>query len=176
MKDKSFFYNLVENQNGDFRLKSLGVDRIKLGDDEDYDCNANIQDAVLNKTFLKSLNDKYTLTSNVMIKIPKYDEYKQYPASGKSESFKSFKSELPERVANNESTFLDENDSIDSQAEGVEIIMPSNNIDTWAKLEVLLGVKISGHTHTLTEGSNLIDEIYKKDETTDQTTISKICR
>ena len=48
---------------------------------------------------------------------------------------------------------------------GVEkIIIPSNIIDNYTRLEVLLGLKLSGHSVTLTEASNLIDEFYKRDE------------
>ena len=48
---------------------------------------------------------------------------------------------------------------------GVEkIIIPSNIIDIYTRLEVLLGLKLSGHTDTLTEASNLIDELYKRGE------------
>ena len=44
---------------------------------------------------------------------------------------------------------------------GVEkIIIPSNILDIYTRLEVLLGLKLSGNTDTLTEASNLIDEIY----------------
>ena len=49
---------------------------------------------------------------------------------------------------------------------GIEkIVIPSNIIDIYNRLEVLLGLKISGHTETLTEASALIDEIYKRGET-----------
>ena len=48
---------------------------------------------------------------------------------------------------------------------GVEkIIIPSNIIDIYTRLEVLLGLKLSGHTNNLTEASNLIDELYKRGE------------
>ena len=48
---------------------------------------------------------------------------------------------------------------------GVEkIIIPPNIIDIYTRLEVLLGLKLSGHTDTLTEASNLIDELYKQGE------------
>ena len=52
-------------------------------------------------------------------------------------------------------------DSDDLQGEGVKIIIPSNIIDIYTRLEVLLGLKLSGHTDTLTEASNLIDDVYK---------------
>ena len=32
-------------------------------------------------------------------------------------------------------------------------------------LDLKLGLKLSGHTDTLTEASNLIDELYKRGET-----------
>ena len=50
------------------------------------------------------------------------------------------------------------------QGEGVENIIPSNIIDIYTRLEILLGLKLSGHTDTLTEASNLIDELYKRGE------------
>ena len=56
-----------------------------------------------------------------------------------------------------------ENEPDDLQGEGVEIITPSNIIDIYTRLEILLGLKLSGHTNTLTEASNLIDEQYKRE-------------
>ena len=51
------------------------------------------------------------------------------------------------------------------KGKGVEkIIIPSNIIDIYTRLEVLLGLKLSGHTDTFTEASNLIDELYKRGE------------
>ena len=41
-------------------------------------------------------------------------------------------------------------------------IIRSNIIDIYSRLEILLGLKLSGHTDTLTEASNLIDELYRK--------------
>ena len=54
--------------------------------------------------------------------------------------------------------------SSDLEVEGVKIIIPSNIIDIYTRLEILLGLKLSGHTDTLTEASNLIDELYKRGE------------
>ena len=55
-------------------------------------------------------------------------------------------------------------DSDDLQGEGFKIIIPSNIIDIYTRLEVLLGLKLSGHSDALTEASNLIDELYKLGE------------
>ena len=50
------------------------------------------------------------------------------------------------------------------QGEGVKLILPSNINDIDTRLEILLVLKLSGHTDTLTEASNLIDESYKVGE------------
>ena len=48
------------------------------------------------------------------------------------------------------------------EGQGIDkIIIPSNIIDICTRLEVLLKLKLSGHTDTFTEASNLFDEIYK---------------
>ena len=55
------------------------------------------------------------------------------------------------------------------KGKGIEIIIiPSNIIDIYTRLEILLGLKLSGHTDTLTEASNLIDELYKRGEIQDE--------
>ena len=52
-----------------------------------------------------------------------------------------------------------ENESDYLEGQGVKIIIPNNIKDIYTRLEVLLGLKLSGHTDTLTEASNLIDEL-----------------
>ena len=48
---------------------------------------------------------------------------------------------------------------------GVEkILKPSNVIDIYNRLEVLPGYKLSAHTDTLTEASNLVDKLYTRGE------------
>ena len=71
-----------------------------------------------------------------------------------------FTKKLPKLVEDIQNRTFDE---IDLQ-EGVKIIIPSNIIDIYTRLEVLLGLKLSGHTDILTEASNLIDELYKRGE------------
>ena len=46
----------------------------------------------------------------------------------------------------------------------MKIIIPTNIIDIYTRLEILLGLKLSGHTDTLTEASNLVGEIFKRGE------------
>ena len=58
------------------------------------------------------------------------------------------------------------------KGKGIEkIIIPSNIVEIYTTLEILLGLKLSGHTYLLTEASNLIDELYKRGNSK-QTTIS----
>ena len=45
-----------------------------------------------------------------------------------------------------------------------KIIVPSNVVDICTRLEILLGLKLSGHTDTLTEATSLRDELYKRGE------------
>ena len=54
-------------------------------------------------------------------------------------------------------------DEIDLEGR-VKIIIPSNIIDIYTRLEILLGLKLSGHSDTLTEASALIDQLHKLGE------------
>ena len=77
-----------------------------------------------------------------------------------------FLKKLPKLVNDIQNRTFEEitDDSDDLQGEGFKIIIPSNIIDIYTRLEILLGLKLSGHTDTLTEASNLIDELYKRGE------------
>ena len=77
-----------------------------------------------------------------------------------------FTKKLPKLVEDIQNKTFEEitDDSDDLQGEGIKIIIPSNIIDIYTRLEILLGLKLSGHTDTLTEASNLIDELYKRRE------------
>ena len=78
-----------------------------------------------------------------------------------------FTQELPKLAEEIENRTFDEitlDSDSDLQGEGLKIIIPSNIIDIYTRLEILLGLKLSGHTDTLTEASNLIDELYKLGE------------
>ena len=60
------------------------------------------------------------------------------------------------------------------QGQGIEkIIIPNNIIDIYTRLKILLELKLSGHTNNLNEASNLLDELYKRGEIQNKTTISK---
>ena len=53
----------------------------------------------------------------------------------------------------------------DLKGQGIEkIIIPSNIIDIYTRLEILLGLKLSGHSNTLSEASALIEQLFKLGE------------
>ena len=57
--------------------------------------------------------------------------------------------------------------NLDTKVNGygiVEKFIPSNIIDISTRLEILLGLKLSRQTDTLTEARNLFDELYKRGE------------
>ena len=74
---------------------------------------------------------------------------------------------LPKAIAKNqnlslpaieklEDSYEDVSDNL--EAHGMKIIIPSNILDIYTRLEVFLGLKLSGPKDTLTEANNLIDE------------------
>ena len=77
-----------------------------------------------------------------------------------------FLKKLPKLVEDIQNKTFDEilDSSSDLEGQGMKIIIPSNIIDIYTRLEILLGLKLSGHTDTLTEATNLIDELYKRGE------------
>ena len=77
-----------------------------------------------------------------------------------------FTKALRKLVEENQNKTFDEitDDSDDLQGEGVKIVIPSNINDIYTRLEILRGLKFSGHTDTRTEVSNLIDELYNRGE------------
>ena len=50
------------------------------------------------------------------------------------------------------------------EGQRVKIIILSNIIDIYTRFEILLGLKLSGHSDTLSEASNSIDDLYKRGE------------
>ena len=71
---------------------------------------------------------------------------------------------LVEKIQNRTFEEITHDSDNDLQGQGVKIIIPSNIIDIYTRLEILLGLKLSSHSDTLTEASNLIDGLYKRGE------------
>ena len=136
-------------------MKSLSGDKIQVYDNI-YDFNPEIHKALSQSSYTgkskNNENDKRNLY-NFLVDIG-------YTGSGdKKTNQKKFFTSLLKKFGNIK---REEPDKL--KGEGVKITIPSNIIDFYTRLEVLLGLKISGHTDTLTEASKLIDELYKRGE------------
>ena len=107
---------------------------------------------------MKKLNNQEREIYNNILETLDFENYKPKSGESKSGRYKQSKSNFNKR---------------NLQGEAVKIIIPSNINDIYTRLEVLLGLKLSGHSDTLTEASNLIDELYKQGEIQKKTTISK---
>ena len=98
----------------------------------------------------------------------KVTNYLGYTGAGDKQSKKKtfFTKTLPKKVEVIQNKRLDEiiDNSDDLQEEGIPRIIPSNVIDAYTRLEISLGINLSGHTDTLTEASKLIDELNKRGE------------
>ena len=66
----------------------------------------------------------------------------------------------PKMVAEIENGIVNEEVSDDLQGKRLKNISPSNIINIFIRLEIVLGLKLFGHTNNLTEASNSIDEFF----------------
>ena len=99
---------------------------------------------------MKKLDKTETQTYKQLLKTLNYKNYKHKSGEKTSGRYKNTNNLLV---------------PINFQGRGFEkIIIPSNIIDIYTRLEVLLGLKLSGHNNTLSEASNLIDELYRQGE------------
>ena len=142
-------------------IKSPGGTKI-IVDENEYDLTKGIRDVLTKKTnkSIKSLNDNEKVVLRDFLSKTGY--YSRKPTKGKPSGLDNYiKHKLDDEVRK----ILDLDIKPKLKGKGVEkIIIPSNIIDIYTRLEILLGLKISRHTDTLTEASNLIDELYKRGE------------
>ena len=136
----------------------LGGNSWKIGDNV-YELTPEIHEAISSTGYdgksMKSEND--ILMMNNILRDVNYTGIGD--RTSKQKTF--FTITLPKLVEEIQNKTVNE---IDLEGQGLKIIIPSNIIDIYTRLEVLLGLKLSGHTGTLTEASNLIDELYKLGE------------
>ena len=156
MKDKEKrFFKIEEDENGQrfwngIPVEISGDSRIEIKR-KDFNITPNLQNVFSDTTgkSFKKLDQKEIETYKRLLKTPNYKNYKPKQGEKSSGRYKSTNILI----------------SINFQGRGIEkIIIPSNIIDIYTRLEVLLGLKLSGHTNILTEASNLIDELYKRGE------------
>ena len=169
MKKAKIFFKLEQDGNrviwNKFPIIPLGDNRISIKDQE-YDIKPNIQNYFTNTNLTtKRMNDEDKQTVYDILKNIGF--YSIHHVKGmRSSRMQDALYNLPKVVAKIRNPPIREIDNNDDNLEGqgVKIIIPSNIIDIYSRLKILLGLKLSGHTDTLTEASNLIDELYKRGE------------
>ena len=142
---------------------TLGGDKLRIRD-TDYELTLEIHKALSSTGYTgKSMKNEsdILMMSNII-------DHLGYTGIGDRDSKRKtfFTKTLPKLVDEIEKKTFDEitDCSNDLQGDGVRIFIPSNIIDIYTRLEVLLGLKLSGHTDTLTEATKLIDDFYKRGE------------
>ena len=161
MNDSKNFFKVIRHAEGNFswinkEVIPLGGNRVEI-EGEEFDITPEIQKAFTDTRY--NFNNTHMDDENALIfdKIL-YDLNYDPSKDSNSKRTKSIKNDLKKRV------HKIKNPPLTLQGEGVKIIIPSNTIDIYTRLQVLLGLKLSGHTDTLTEASNLMDELYKRGE------------
>ena len=164
MKNNTGFFETNEDPergwiwNG-YPIKILGGTEVEINDNK-YNITPGIRKVLVDSSYktAKSMNDMDKVVFRDMsTKTNYYDRIRRkVRLSGRDRYIKNNLDTDVRRILNSD-TKLD--------GRGIEkIIIPSSIIDIYTRLEVLLGLKLSGHTDTLTEASNLIDELYKRGE------------
>ena len=169
MKTSKNFFKLTEDSgkvywNGEYS-EPLGDNRIRIKHGE-YDISPDIQAYFTNTKLTTNFLDDFEKETVFEI-LKDVGFYDNIPKIGfKAARMKDALYYLPNEIDKIRNLPLPaiENESDNLQGEGVKIIIPSNIIDIYNRLQVLLGLKISGYTDTLTEASNLIDELYRRSE------------
>ena len=154
-KEKGFF-KIREDKNGQRYWNGIPVD--VSGDSSveikgtKFNITDNLQNVFTDTTgkSLKKLDKKENQTYKKLLNTLDYGNYK--PKSGEVNSGR----------CKNTKIIIKPNNLQGPRVE--KIIIPSNIIDIYTRLQVILGLKLSGHTDTLTEASDLIDELYKRGE------------
>ena len=137
-------------------IKMLRGTKVEINGDK-YNISPGIRKVLVDQSYetAKSMTDKVRLVFRDILQKTGY--YNRKPTKGRiSGRDRYIKYDLDKDVIK----IL----SLDSKLKGrviEKITIPSNIIDIFTRLEVLLGLKLSGNTDTLTEASNLFDELYK---------------
>ena len=172
MKQSNNFFKLEERPDGrvywnGVRIKPVRENSIDVIGRE-YDVTPCIQEFFIKTgSTTKSLNNNETETVYNILKDVGF--YKTRHMKGlKAARMRDALHDLPkviDQIRNHPLPKIENvEDSSDLEGQGLKFIIPSNLIDNYTRLEVLPGLKLSGHTDTLTEASTLIDELYKRGE------------
>ena len=172
MKTSKNFFKLTKDDDGkvywnEILIKPLGDNRIRIKNEE-YDISPDIQACFTNTKLTTKFLDNFEKETvyNILQNVGFYDNI---PKIGfKAARTKDALYDLPKAIDEIRNpplpTIENIEDSSDLEGQRIKIIIPNKIIDIYTRLEVLLGLKLSGHTDTLTEASALLDELYKLGE------------
>ena len=142
-----------------YPVKMVGGTKVEINGSE-YNITPGLQKVFTDKTYdvANSMTDTEEVIFRDISQKTNYNNRKRQKGS-KSGRDRYIQYELDNKVRR----ILNLDNKL--KGRGVEkIIIPSNIIDIYTRLEILLGLKLSGHSNTLTEASNLIDGLYKRGE------------
>ena len=170
MKDNTgFFKTHYDRQRGwmlnNQPVKMLGGTKIEI-DEKEYNITPGLQKVFTDTKYetAKSKSDAEKVVFRDILQKTNYNTYKRGKGNiaGRDRYIRHNLDDEVRRIVN-----LDSKPKTKPKLKGKgieKIIIPSNIIDIYTRLEVLPGLKLSGHTDTLTEASALIDELYKRGE------------
>ena len=170
MKDNTGFFKIEERDNGDvflngYQVWKMGGNKIKINEHE-FNITPGLQKVLTDTKYeaAKSMRDMEKVVFRDILQKTNYNTYK-HGKGNMSGRDRYIRYELDADVSRILNLNTRKKTKPKLKGKGVEkIIIPSNVIDIYTRLEILLGLKLSGHTDTITEASNLIDELYKRGE------------
>ena len=160
-----FFKTHYDQQRGwmmnNIPIKSPGGTEVEIKNKK-YNITRGTRDVLTNKTYknAKSLNDNEKVVFSDFLQNTGY--YSCKLTKGKPSGLDKY---IKNELHNDVKKILKIDTKPKLKGKGVEkTIIPNNIIDIYTRLEVLLGLKLSGHTDTLTEATNLVGELYRQGE------------
>ena len=141
----------------------MGDSALKIKHDEvDFSTNLQNDFTYTSDNSLKKFHDVDRVMYQNISKSLDYENYKPISWKTKSGRYEYTENNLDDHV--NQILNRSIQSDSDLEGQGVKTVIPSNIIDIYTRLDLLLGVHLSGHTDTLTEAINLINELYKRGE------------
>ena len=155
MKTSKICFKLTEDDGkvywNEVLINPLGDNRISIKDRE-YDISPYIQAYFTNTKLTTKLFDNFE-KDTVFDILQNVGFYDNIPKKGsKAVRMKDALYNLPDAIDKIRNPPLPTIENVEDSSdleEGVKIIIPSNIIDNYTRLEILLGLKLSGHTDTL---------------------------
>ena len=118
---------------------------------------------LLKKKFTKDLKDIVRVKFQIFLRRPRYGDFEASGGESKLGRYIIIRDNLDDDVDRSLNTcFESENEFKSLQGGGVKNFIATNILDVWTRLEIMLGLQLSGHTDTLSKASILVDEKIKR--------------